>query len=154
MIETSSHKNARRLPTSRKHMTIRNEARDRRFDWNDCVKTCNMSKCIEYEKLKILHVFRKNTRPFHKTPLNWKPNILSGPTRFGLEGFHCTCIYKSKHAVPGLYALLLWHTQISTDFLTCYIWEVILRITKWLSKQLIDICLEILVLCYRRHVWP
>jgi len=31
VIETSSHKNARRLPTSRKHMTIRNDVRDSFF---------------------------------------------------------------------------------------------------------------------------
>ena len=34
-------------------------------------KTCNMSKYIEYERLKIL--VRKITQPFPKTPLNRKP---------------------------------------------------------------------------------
>jgi len=48
VIENSSHTNARGLPTSRKHMTIWNDASDRCFD---CVKTCNMSKYIAYERL-------------------------------------------------------------------------------------------------------
>jgi len=51
VIENSSHTNARGLQTSRKHMTIRNDAHDCCFDWNDCVKTCNMSKYVEYERL-------------------------------------------------------------------------------------------------------
>jgi len=40
VIENSSHTIAHRLPTSRKHVTIWNDARDRCFDWNDCFKTC------------------------------------------------------------------------------------------------------------------
>jgi len=44
VIVSSSHTNTRGLPTSRKHMTIRKDACDRCFDWNVCVKTCNMSK--------------------------------------------------------------------------------------------------------------
>ena len=40
------------------------------FEWIDCAKTCNMSKYIEYERLKIL--FRKIIQPFPKTPLNRK----------------------------------------------------------------------------------
>jgi len=51
VIENSSHTIAHRLPTSRKHVTIWNDARDRCFDWNDCFKTCNMSKYVEYERL-------------------------------------------------------------------------------------------------------
>jgi len=51
VIENSSHTIAHRLPTSRKHVTIWNDARDRCFDWNDCFKTCNMSKYREYERL-------------------------------------------------------------------------------------------------------
>jgi len=51
VIENSSHTNARGLPSSRKHMTIRYDAHDRCFDWNDRVETCNMSKYTEYEKL-------------------------------------------------------------------------------------------------------
>ena len=74
MIENSSHTNARGLPTSRKHMTIQNDASDRCFD---CVKTCNMSKYIVYERLKIL--VRKITQPFSKTPLNWKPPFRGVP---------------------------------------------------------------------------
>jgi len=62
VIENNSHTNARGLPTSRKLMTIRIDARDRCFDWKDCVKTCYMSKYIKYERLKIL--FRKITQPF------------------------------------------------------------------------------------------
>jgi len=51
LIENSARTNARGLPTSRKHMTIRNHLRNRCFYRNDCVKTCNMFKYIEYERL-------------------------------------------------------------------------------------------------------
>jgi len=71
VIENNAHRNARGLSTSRKHMTIRNDALDRCFDLNDCVKTCNMSKYIEYGRLKIL--FQKITQPLLKAPLNRKP---------------------------------------------------------------------------------
>ena len=71
LIENSARTNARGLPTSRKHMTIRNHLRNRCFYRNDCVKTCNMFKYIEYERLKIL--FLKIIQPFPKTPLNRKP---------------------------------------------------------------------------------
>jgi len=37
VIENSSHTNACGLPTSRKHMTIRNDVRARCFDWYDWV---------------------------------------------------------------------------------------------------------------------
>ena len=90
VIENSSHTNARKLPTSRKDMTIWNDARDRCFDWNDCVKTCIKSKYIEYERLKIL--FRKITQPFPKTPLNRNP---SKPNLVPLCVFICDVLYIS-----------------------------------------------------------
>jgi len=84
VFENSSHTKASEIQTSRKHMTIRNDVRDCWFDWNDCVKTCNMSKYIEYERFKIL--FQKIIQPIPQTPLNrtfiW----------FGLEGLHCTSL--------------------------------------------------------------
>jgi len=40
---TPQNRNLSKL-SSRKHMTIQNDVRARCFDWNDCVKTCNMSK--------------------------------------------------------------------------------------------------------------
>jgi len=42
VIENSSHTNARGLQTSRKDMTIQNDARNSCFNWNDCVKTCHV----------------------------------------------------------------------------------------------------------------
>jgi len=43
-------------------MTIRNEVCNPWFDKNDCFITCNMSKYIKYERLKIL--FQKIIQPF------------------------------------------------------------------------------------------
>jgi len=48
-------------------MTIRNEVCNPWFDKNDCFITCNMSKYIKYERLKIL--FQKIIQPFPIKPL-------------------------------------------------------------------------------------
>ena len=71
MIENGSHTNARGHLKSRKHMTIRNDVRDRhRFQLFWLKWLCNMSEYIKYERLKILS--RKYIQPFTKTFLNRK----------------------------------------------------------------------------------
>jgi len=82
VIENSSHTNGRGLPTSQKNLAIRNDVLDRCFDWNDCVKSCNMSKHIENERLKIL--FWKVIQPFPKTPQYRKPLLTKLFIRSGL----------------------------------------------------------------------
>ena len=68
--------NARGLQTSRKHLTFRNEVQDRCFDWNNCVKTCNMSNNIKNERLKIL--IQKIIQQFPKNPLKLETPLNQG----------------------------------------------------------------------------
>jgi len=85
VIENSSNTNARRLPTSRKHMTIRNDIRDCCFDWNDYVKNVicpNASNMKGYYSGFVL--------PFPKTGNPFNRMFYPVWSMFGLEGVHCS----------------------------------------------------------------